>query len=83
MYTTLKDVAEELKRLIDNFWKLELNEEQLRKKLSLIFSDANNRQLMMRGLKFKAGFERILGKKRIDELKNQLVAIDPVLYKGL
>ena len=36
----------------------------------------------MRGPNFKAGFERKMGKKRIEEIKNVLIKIDKELYKG-
>ncbi len=37
----------------------------------------------MRGPNFKAGFERKLGKKRIEEIKKILIKINKELYKGL
>ena len=48
-----------------------------------IFSDTLNRGLVMRGPNFKAGFERKLGKKRIEEIKKILIKINKELYKGL
>lgn len=82
-FQTMSEIAEKIKKLVDDYWKLELSEEQLLKELSTIFSDTSNRGLIMRGPKFKAGFERKLGKKRIEEIKKSLVKIDGELYKGL
>lgn len=82
-YQTINEIAEELKNLVDEYWKLELSEEQLIKDVSCIFSDTTNRGLIMRGPNFKAGFERKMGKKRIEEIKMILIKIDKELYKGL
>lgn len=82
-YQTLIQIADDLKQIIDNFWKLELTEQEMISAIEVIFSDANNRGLMMRGLNFKAGFERKLGKKRIDEIKRALIIIDSNLYQNL
>lgn len=82
-YQTINQISEKLKQLIDDYWKLELSEEQLKNELSQIFSDTTNRGLVMRGPSFKAGFERKLGKKRIEEIKKLLIKIDKELYKGL
>ncbi len=82
-YQTINEIAEELKNLVDKYWKLELSEEQLINDVSCIFSDTTNRGLIMRGPSFKAGFERKMGKKRIEEIKMILIKIDRELYKGL
>lgn len=82
-YQTMNQMADDLKQLIDSFWKLELSEQQFITKMSATFSNTTNRGLAMRGLSFKAGFERALGKKRIEEIKKTLVKIDGDLYKGL
>lgn len=81
-YQTISDISETLKNLVDKYWKLELTEDQLLKEVTCIFSDAANRGLVMRGPNFKAGFERKMGKKRIEEIKNVLIKIDKELYKG-
>lgn len=81
-YQTVIEISEILKELVDKYWKLELTEDQLLKEVSYIFSDATNRGLIMRGPNFKAGFERKMGKKRIEEIKNVLIKIDKDLYKG-
>ena len=82
-YQTINQISEKLKQLVDDYWKLELSEEQLKSELSQIFSDTANRGLVMRGPRFKAGFERKLGKKRIEEIKKNLIKIDKELYRGL
>lgn len=82
-YQTINQISEKLKQLVDDYWKLELSEEQLKNELSQIFSDTANRGLVMRGPSFKAGFERKLGKKRIEEIKKILIKIDKELYRGL
>lgn len=82
-YKNMNDITERIKCLIDNYWKLEITEKKFTSEISNIFSDTSNRGLVMRGLTFKASFERVLGKKRIDELKKTLVKIDRDLYSGL
>lgn len=82
-FNTMDQVAEKLKNEIDSYWKLDISEEKLILETSNIFSDTENRGLTMRGPKFKAGFERKLGKKRIEELKRVLIKIDGELYKAL
>lgn len=49
----------------------------------MFFSNTDNRGLIMRGFTFKAGFERILGKKRLEEVKKALIKVDKDLYSGL
>lgn len=82
-YKTMAEISDVLKKLVDDYWKLEVTEKQLIHEISNIFSDTTNRGLVMRGLNFKAGFERKLGKKRINEIVNALIKIDSELYKGL
>ena len=81
-YQTINEIAETLKNLVDKYWKLELTEDQLLQEVSCIFSDTINRGVVMRGPNFKPGFERKMGKKRIEEIKNVLIKIDRELYKG-
>ena len=45
-YQTINQISEKLKQLIDDYWKLELSEEQLKNELSQIFSDTENRGLV-------------------------------------
>lgn len=82
-YKNMNHLAEDIKQLIDNYWKLEMSEAKIITEVSYIFSDTVNRGLIMRGLCFKAGFERKLGKKRIEEIKRILVKVDKELYEGL
>lgn len=82
-FNTMDQVAEELKKQIDCYWKLDISEESLISEISNIFSNTENRGLVMRGPKFKAGFERKLGKKRIEELKRVLIKINRELYLAL
>ena len=82
-FNTMEQAAEKLKKEIDSYWKLDISEEKLISEISNIFSDTENRGLIMRGPKFKAGFERKLGKKRIEELKRVLIKINRELYKAL
>lgn len=80
---TMNQLADELKQLIDDYWRLDISEKNLCEQVSTIFSDTCNRGLIMRGPRFKAGFERKLGKKRIEEMKKILIKLDGELYKGL
>jgi uncharacterized protein (TIGR04540 family) len=82
-FKTMDQVAEKIKQEVDDYWKLEISEEKLISEISSIFSDTLNRGLVMRGPNFKAGFERKLGKKRIEEIKKILIKINKELYKGL
>ena len=82
-YQTVNQVADDLKQLIDSYWRLEQSEQQLYNSIVAVFSETKNRALILRGLSFKAGFERILGKKRLEEIKKVLVRYDAELYKGL
>ncbi len=83
IYSTTEQLAQEVKNLIDSYWKLVILEDEFIKEISDIFMNIANRGLAMRGLSFKAGFERKLGKKRIDELVKALLKIDNDLFKGL
>lgn len=79
----MDQVAGKVKQEVDNYWRLEISEEKLISEISSVFSDTVNRGLVMRGPNFKAGFERKLGKKRIEEIKRILIKIDKELYQGL
>lgn len=81
-FRTMDQVAGEIKQIIDKYWRLEISEDVLMSQIADIFSDADNRGLAMRGPDFKAGFERKLGKKRIEEVKRILLKVDRELYKG-
>lgn len=48
-----------------------------------IFSNSGSRGLAMRGLKFKAEFERKVGKKRLMEIKRVLVKVNRELFQYL
>lgn len=83
LFNNMNEMTGKIKSLIDDYWKLEITEKKYVSEISKIFSETSNRGLVMRGCAFKAGFERILGKKRIDELKKTLIKIDKDLYCGL
>ena len=83
LYKNMNQMAQDIKILIDRYWKLEKRGAELKQQISLIFSYTENRGLAMRGPAFKAGFERKLGKKRIEELSGVLLSIDAQLYDGL
>lgn len=83
LYKNMNQMAQDIKILIDRYWKLEITGAELKQQISLIFSYTENRGLAMRGPAFKAGFERKLGKKRIEELTGVLLSIDAQLYDGL
>ena len=82
-FQTMNEVAEVMKTLVDDYWKLKVSEKDFIHEISVAFSNTDNRGLIMRGFSFKAGFERILGKKRLEEVKKALVKIDKDLYAGL
>lgn len=83
VYQTMNQLADDLKKLVDCYWRLDISEENLSEEVSRVFSDTSNRGLIMRGPSFKAGFERKMGKKRIEEIKKVLIKIDRELYRGL
>ena len=83
LYKNMNQMAQDIKFLIDRYWKLDLTGAELNQQISLIFSYTENRGLAMRGPAFKAGFERKLGKKRIEELSGVLLSIDAQLYHRL
>lgn len=82
-FQTMNEVAETLKTLIDDYWKLKITENDFVIRISEIFVNSDNRGLIMRGFSFKAGFERVLGKKRIEVVKKVLIKVDKDLYSGL
>ncbi len=82
-YKTMSEVAEKLKKIIDGYWRLDISEKKLIAEIAEIFNNTDNRGLVMRGPKFKAGFERKLGKKRIEELIKVLKKVDNGLFKAL
>lgn len=82
-YETLDQVADEVKRIVDNYWKLEITAQSMESSVKCIFQHSSNRGLVMRGLRFKPAFVRKLGEKRIEELKRVLLKIDSELYSDL
>ena len=82
-FQTMNEAAEKLKSLVDDYWKLKVSEKEFIHEISDVFSNNDNRVLIMRGFSFKAGFERILGKKRLEEVKKALIKVDKDLYSGL
>lgn len=82
-YQTANQMAEDVKRLIDNYWRLELSENAFSATLLDIFSNSGSRGLAIRGLQFKAGFERKVGKKRLMEIKRVLVKVNRELFQYL
>lgn len=81
-FQSLDQISSYLKSLIDDYWKLEMSEDVFINKISAVMSNTDNRALIMRGPCFKAGFERKMGKKRIQEFVNALIMIDEELYNG-
>lgn len=82
-YTTTLAFANEVKSIIDDYWKLILSNEQLVEKIKFLFSDVDNRGLALRGTAFTTSFSKVLGKKRIAVLKDTLKSIDAKLYNKL
>lgn len=82
-YKTAVAFAKDIKRLIDNYWKLVVSKEQLIESIAILFSNTENRGLALRGSTFSASFAKILGKKRLLVLKEILKAIDAELYNEL
>lgn len=82
-YKTAVAFAKDIKRLIDNYWKLVVSKEQLIESIAILFSNTENRGLALRGSTFSASFAKILGKKRLLVLKEILKAIDVELYNEL
>lgn len=82
-YKTAVAFAKDIKRLIDNYWKLVVSKEQLIESIAILFSNTGNRGLALRGSTFSASFAKILGKKRLLVLKEILKAIDAELYNEL
>lgn len=82
-FQTMNEAAEKLKSLVDDYWKLKVSEKEFIHEISDVFSNTDNRGLIMCGFTFKAGFERILGKKRLEEVKKALIKVDKDLYSGL
>lgn len=82
-YQTANDMAEDVKKIIDDYWKLELSESDFLSSISNIFLNSENRGLAIRGLQFKAGFERKVGKKRLAEIKRVLKKENHELFHDL
>lgn len=82
-YLTTNEFAKAIKQVIDDYWKLILSKEQMFDKIAILFANADNRGLALRGTKFSTTFAKVLGKKRIAILKETLIEIDPVLYNEL
>ena len=78
-FQTMNEAAEKLKSLVDDYWKLKVSEKEFIHEISDVFSNTDNRGLIT----FKAVFERILGKKRLEEVKKALIKVDKDLYSGL
>lgn len=56
-FQTMNEAAEKLKSLVDDYWKLKVSEKEFIHEISDVFSNTDNRGLIMRGFTFKAGFE--------------------------
>ncbi len=82
-YSNVKEISEKMKALVDDYWKLGITETEFTKEISIVFSNTDNRGLVMRGYDFKPSFVRVLGKNRIEEIKKALIKIDKDLYGGL
>ena len=82
-YTTTLAFANEVKSIIDDYWKLIISNEQLVKRIKILFCDVDNRGLALRGTAFTTSFSKVLGKKRIAVIKETLKSIDAKLYNNL
>ncbi len=82
-YSTTIDFAKEIKNIIDNYWNLGLSKEQMVERISVLFNSSNNRGLALRGTLFCSSFAKILGKKRLNTLKETLKSIDTDMYSAL
>lgn len=82
-YTTTIDFAKDVKKAIDDYWKLTLSKEQMVEKVAAWFMKAENRGLALRGATFSTSFAKVLGKKRLSTLKETLKTIDADLYNEL
>ena len=60
-YKTAVAFAKDIKRLIDNYWKLDVSKEKLIESIAILFSNTENRGLALRGSTFSASFAKILG----------------------
>ena len=54
-FQKMNEVAEKLKSLVDDYWKLKISEKEFIDEISAVFNSTNNRHLIMRGFSFKAG----------------------------
>ena len=82
-YTTTIDFAKDVKKAIDDYWKLTLSKEQMVERVAAWFEKAENRGLALRGATFSTSFAKVLGKKRLSTLKETLKTIDADLYNEL
>lgn len=80
---TVNDMAQYIKPVIDKYWSKEVSRNDTLAEIENLFKIPKNRGIAMRGNKFTPSFERKLGKKRIEELKNFLSEIDKELYGDL
>lgn len=82
-YKTTSEFAKDIKATIDDYWKLILSKEQMMTKVKSWFGNMDNRGLALRGNSFSASFVKVLGKKRLNTLKETLKSIDAELYGEL
>lgn len=82
-YKTAVAFAREVRKVIDDYWKLVSSKEDLIDKVTILFANTENRGLALRGSTFSTTFSKVLGKKRLSVLKETLKVIDAGLYNEL
>ena len=82
-YKTAVAFAREVRKVIDDYWKLVASKEDLIDKVTFLFANTENRGLALRGSTFSTTFSKVLGKKRLSVLKETLKVIDAGLYNEL
>ncbi len=82
-YKTAVAFAREVRKVIDDYWKLVASKEDLIDKVTILFANTENRGLALRGSTFSTTFSKVLGKKRLSVLKETLKVIDAGLYNEL
>lgn len=82
-YKTAVAFAREVRKVIDDYWKLVASKEDLIDKVTILFANTENRGLALRGSTFSTTFSKVLGKKCLSVLKETLKVIDAGLYNEL
>lgn len=82
-YKTAVAFAREVRKVIDDYWKLVASKEDLIDKVTILFANTENRGFALRGSTFSTTFSKVLGKKRLSVLKETLKVIDAGLYNEL